>query len=71
MAPEWYVVVVNGVGQYSVWPCGLAVPGGWTEAGFVGSRADCLAHVARVWTDPRPAAPRQQSSAPVKGADRS
>ena len=49
-------VVVNDAGQYSVWAEGAAPPDGWREAGFSGSRAECLAHVDEVWTDLLPGA---------------
>ncbi|MEV6568801.1 MbtH family protein [Streptomyces kronopolitis] len=53
-----FAVVRNDRGQYSIWPVGPAVPAGWSQAGFTGPRPDCLAHIAQVWTDLRPA-PRE------------
>jgi MbtH protein len=53
-----YTVVRNEEEQYSIWAVGRAVPDGWHEAGFVGSKQDCLAHVERVWTDLRPLSQR-------------
>lgn len=50
-----YAVAVNGRGQYALWPAALPLPAGWTGAGPVGSRNECLAHVRRVWQDIRPA----------------
>jgi MbtH protein len=49
-----YVVVVNHEEQYSIWPTHLDMPSGWSDAGKRGSKAECLAHVERVWTDMRP-----------------
>ncbi|WP_329139977.1 YqcI/YcgG family protein [Streptomyces sp. NBC_01476] len=50
-----YTVLVNDDRQYSLWPAGLPVPGRWRGTGVHGGRDACLAHVARVWTDMRPA----------------
>jgi MbtH protein len=47
-------VVLNHEEQYSIWPDYKAVPEGWREAGFVGDKAACLAHIESVWTDLRP-----------------
>lgn len=49
-----YDVVVNHEEQYSIWPTGQEIPQGWDPAGFSGSKDDCLAHIAEVWTDLRP-----------------
>jgi MbtH protein len=49
-----YRVVVNDEEQYSVWPVGRDVPGGWRSVGVTGSREQCLAHIDRVWTDITP-----------------
>jgi MbtH protein len=49
-----HVVVVNDEEQYSIWPGGRAVPAGWTAVGVEGSREECLAHIAEVWTDITP-----------------
>ncbi|MFI6252353.1 MbtH family protein [Streptomyces sp. NPDC051016] len=49
-----YTVVVNAEEQHSIWPEAKALPNGWRPIGFTGSREECLAHVAEVWTDIRP-----------------
>jgi MbtH protein len=49
-----YKVVVNHEGQYSIWPADRPVPNGWTEDGTSGLKAECLAHIEKVWTDMRP-----------------
>jgi MbtH protein len=54
-----YAVVRNGEDQYSIWPEELAVPCGWTTIGFAGAKGECLAHIAEVWTDLRPAGARR------------
>jgi MbtH protein len=53
-----FLVVINNELQYSIWPFERAIPCGWTDAGFAGSREDCLAHIDAVWTDMRPASIR-------------
>ena len=53
-ADALYRVLVNDEGQYSLWPAGIAVPAGWVIAHDTDSRANCLDHVERHWTDMRP-----------------
>ncbi|WP_017236978.1 MbtH family protein [Streptomyces sp. SS] len=55
-------VVRNDEEQYSVWPVGRELPAGWSEAGKRGTKAECLAHVDRSWTDLRPASLRRSPS---------
>lgn len=50
-----YQVVVNDERQYSVWPADRDLPPGWHDAGVRGGKDACLDHIARVWTDMRPA----------------
>ncbi|MFB7917457.1 MbtH family protein [Streptomyces sp. NPDC056061] len=49
-----FVVVINDEEQYSIWAQERELPAGWREAGFSGTREECLAHVDEVWTDMRP-----------------
>lgn len=49
-----YTVVVNDEEQYSIWLAARPVPAGWREVGHTGSKEECLAHIAVVWTDMRP-----------------
>lgn len=58
-----YRVVVNDEEQYSVWPVRKANALGWHAAGYEGTRAECLAHIDRVWTDLRPRSLRAQLAA--------
>ena len=58
-----YAVVFNHEGQYSIWAEDRPEPAGWTRDGFAGGRDDCLAHIARVWTDMRPRSLRPQARA--------
>lgn len=53
-APETgadHTVVRNHEEQYSLWRVGEPLPEGWREAGFTGSREQCLAHIEEAWTD--------------------
>ncbi|MFH0240855.1 MULTISPECIES: MbtH family protein [Streptomyces] len=56
-----YKVVVNHEEQYSIWPEDRENPAGWRDAGHRGPKDECLAHIARVWTDIRPLSLRQRS----------
>lgn len=49
-----YRVVRNDEEQYSIWLSDQPVPAGWHDQGVGGSKADCLDHIERVWTDLRP-----------------
>jgi MbtH protein len=57
-----YTVVLNDEEQYSIWPTGREVPAGWHEVGSTGTKAECLAHIAEVWTDMRPRSLREYMS---------
>ncbi|MEI2731855.1 MAG: MbtH family NRPS accessory protein [Dermatophilaceae bacterium] len=54
MSSESTAVVVNHLGQYSVWPSRREAPLGWSRVGFEGPLADCLGYIERVWTDGGP-----------------
>jgi MbtH protein len=55
-----YRVVVNDEEQYSVWLAGRELPAGWRAEGKEGTREECLAHIAEVWTDMRPLSLRRR-----------
>jgi MbtH protein len=55
-----YKVVVNDEEQYSIWPADRENALGWRDAGKSGSKAECLAYIAEVWTDMRPASLRKK-----------
>jgi MbtH protein len=57
---QQFTVVVNHEEQYSIWRTDQPVPAGWREAGTVGTKDECLAHVREVWTDMRPLSLRRQ-----------
>jgi MbtH protein len=45
-----FYALTNPAGQYSLWPAGIAVPGGWTRAFGPAGRDACLDHVRHNWT---------------------
>jgi MbtH protein len=49
-----YCVVRNDEDQYSIWPDDRAPPAGWTAQAVAGTKAECLGHIERTWTDLRP-----------------
>ena len=49
-----YQVVINHEEQYSIWFADREIPQGWKDAGFDGSKHDCLHYIEEVWTDMRP-----------------
>ncbi|NUH38741.1 MbtH family protein [Streptomyces samsunensis] len=49
-----YLVLVNGEGQYSLWPVFAEVPAGWTAVHGPDGRQACLDHINENWTDMRP-----------------
>ncbi len=60
-----YRVVVNHEEQYSIWPAERQNPPGWRDEGTSGLKSECLAYIAKVWTDMRPLSLRQQSERPA------
>ena len=58
-----YRVVINHEEQYSIWPQDRDNPRGWQDAGFDGSKDECLAYIEEVWTDMRPLSVRKQMEA--------
>jgi MbtH protein len=54
-----YKVVINDEEQYSIWRNDRPCPSGWREVGVSGPKAECLAHIERVWTDMRPLSVRK------------
>lgn len=49
-----YKVVMNHEEQYSIWPADRENALGWNDAGFAGTKQECLAHIQQIWTDMRP-----------------
>ncbi|WP_327258025.1 MbtH family protein [Streptomyces sp. NBC_01244] len=55
-----YLVVHNDEEQYSIWWAERELPAGWTAEGTQGSKDECLARIAEVWTDMRPRSLRER-----------
>lgn len=49
-----YVVLVNGEGQYSLWPAFIEVPPGWDIVLAENCRQMCLDYINEHWVDMRP-----------------
>jgi MbtH protein len=49
-----YLVLANALGQHSLWPTAIAVPGGWSVVHEEDGRQGCLRYVTNNWTEPRP-----------------
>jgi len=47
-------VLVNGEGQYSLWPAFIDVPAGWDITHRESTRKACLDYINEHWTDIRP-----------------
>lgn len=57
-----FKVVVNAEEQYSIWRTDKPNALGWRDAGFQGSKEDCLGHIEKIWTDMRPLSLRSGSA---------
>lgn len=55
-----YLVVRNDEEQYSIWWADRDIPAGWHAEGTEGSKEECLARIAEVWTDMRPLSLRRR-----------
>jgi MbtH protein len=58
-----YLVVVNDEEQYSITLADRELPPGWHAEGKSGTKDECLAHIAEVWTDMRPRSLRLRMAA--------
>jgi MbtH protein len=59
-----YRAVVNDEDQWSIWPADRPPPDGWHDGGVTGSKAECLQHIERTWTDMRPRSLREAMGEP-------
>lgn len=60
---QQFFAVVNHEEQYSIWPEGKALPGGWSEAFGPAGKEACLDYIEKNWTDMRPLSLRQHMAA--------
>jgi MbtH protein len=63
---DLFKVLINDEEQYSIWPEQKAVPAGWYEKGFSGSKEEVSAYIDKHWTDMRPASLRKAMEANKK-----
>ena len=61
-----FKVIINDEEQYSIWPEQKAVPAGWHEKGFSGSKDEVTQYIDQHWTDMRPASLRKAMDAVAK-----
>ena len=61
-----FKVIINDEEQYSIWPEQKAIPAGWHEKGFAGSKAEVTEFIDQHWTDMRPASLRKSMEAAAK-----
>ena len=57
-ANDAFVVVINDLGQHSLWRAGVTVPPGWRSRSPALPRSQCLDVVGRSWRDMAPATAR-------------
>ncbi|ASR48463.1 MULTISPECIES: MbtH family protein [Paenibacillus] len=58
-----YLVLMNGEGQYSLWPDFQHVPAGWEVVHQTDSREACMDYISTHWTDMRPDSLRPKADA--------
>jgi MbtH protein len=68
-ASRRYLVVVNGEGQYSIWPADGQPPNGWRSVGAPRTRSECLSEIETTWIDMRPASLRAYLDGQVQNAE--
>jgi MbtH protein len=54
MDGDFFKVLINTEGQYSLWPSAKEIPVGWDQVGEKGTKEECLELVETKWTDMRP-----------------
>lgn len=62
MPEKSFAVVRNHEEQYSIWPAGQDIPGGWEPVGVEGTKEFCLSRIQELWTDMRPLSLRTASA---------
>lgn len=61
-----FKVLMNDEEQYSIWPEQKAVPAGWHDKGFAGTKAEVTQYIDQHWTDMRPASLRKAMAESAK-----
>ena len=56
-----FKVVINHEEQYSIYPAIRENPYGWKDAGFEGTKQECLDYIEKNWADLRPNSIRDES----------
>lgn len=56
---QFYFAVMNHEEQYSVWPEGRELPGGWKQVFGPSQKDACLDFIEENWTDMRPQSLRE------------
>src|SRR5579871_1074802 len=64
-----FIAVVNGEGQYAMWPADRDLPPGWRQRCAALPAEDCLAFIRSAWRDICPASARADGSAYSAGHD--
>jgi MbtH protein len=64
-----YNVVCNHEEQYSIWRADKTVPLGWQVVGDADTKARCLARIAEIWVDMRPASLRKSMEQQARAAE--
>ncbi len=49
-----YIVLINGEGQYSLWPEFLSIPPGWERVFGAANRQECLDYINMNWDNLMP-----------------
>lgn len=63
---ELFKVLINDEEQYSIWPEQKAIPAGWYDKGFSGTKEEVSAYIDEHWTDMRPASLKKAMEADKK-----
>ena len=58
-----YLAVINHEEQYSIWPEGREIPGGWKQVFGPAVKDECLDFIEKNWTDMRPLSLREHMAA--------
>lgn len=46
---DLFVVLVNSLNEYSLWPLDKEIPSGWKNVNFSGSKEECKLYVDQHW----------------------